>query len=225
MGQIPVNPGCGGGVRLIVFADYACPYCYLAETQVAQLRASGVVETERAAYELRPAGTPLLDPDEPWLLEGWRRSVAPIAESLGVSMQRPTLMTRTRKAHEAVAFARSRAKDVALHEAIYRAYWQEGRDIGRIDVLSELGAEVGLDPVELRIALDVDQWTERVEEDQALARQLGLSGVPAYLLLIERTGDGPQVAADLRVGLQRHDELTGWVRGHDVREDDGRADS
>lgn len=212
-------------MRLIVFADYACPYCYLAETQVARLRQSGTIDTERAAYELRPAGTPLMDPDEPWLLEGWQRSIEPLAASLGVTMKRPSFMTRTRKAHEAVAFARSRGMDVALHEAIYRAYWQEGRDIGRIDVLSELGTEVGLDALELRIALDVDQWTERVEEDQALARQLRLTGVPAYLLLIERTGDGTPLAADLRVGLQRHDELTGWIRGHDVREDDGRADS
>lgn len=211
-------------MRLIVFADYACPYCYLAETQVALLRGRGDIVTERAAYELRPAGTPLMHPDEPWLLEGWKRSIDPLAASLGVTMKRPQIMTRTRKAHEAVAFARSRGTDVALHEAIYRAYWQEGRDIGRIDVLTELGSETGLDPLELRIALDVDQWTERVEEDQALARQLRLSGVPAYLLLIERTGDGPPVAADLRVGLQRHDELTGWIRAHDVREDDGRTD-
>ncbi|HSJ10532.1 MAG TPA: DsbA family protein [Longimicrobiales bacterium] len=213
-------------MRLIVFADYVCPYCYLAETQLARLRAGDAVAMEPAAFELYPAGAVQPEPDAAWLLEAWDRSVLPLAAGYGATMARPSFIPRTRKAHEAVAYAASEGAGVALHEALYRAYWQDGRDIGRIDVLVEVGAGVGLDRTGLKVALDIDQWTERVEQDVALATRLRLDGVPAYLLLFETTGDGPQVAADLRVGLQPHDELRRWVTGrHDVREDDGRADT
>jgi predicted DsbA family dithiol-disulfide isomerase len=193
---------------LLVFADYACPYCYLAESALGRLRDETPVAVDLAAFELRPAGTVLPSVTEAWMREAWRRTVEPLAEELGVTMEYPRLTTRTRKAHEAVAYARDHGAGTALHEAVYRAYWRDGRDIGRIDVLMELGREAGLDPAGVKVALDIDQWTARVERDQALAAQLGLRGVPAYVL-----GGGQEV----RVGLQHYDELRDWVmKSHDV---------
>ncbi|HSJ07546.1 MAG TPA: DsbA family protein [Longimicrobiales bacterium] len=196
--------------RLVVFADYACPYCYLADTSLARLRRERGMAVDAAAFELRPSGTPLPAPDEPWLLEEWQRVVQPLADRLGVPMRLPSFSTRTRKAHEAVAYAREHGAFPAMHEAIFRAWWRHGRDIGRIDVLMEIGSSVGLDPMALRVALDIDQWAGRVEQDAATARRLGLTGVPAYLRYVE-ADDGAAADVELRVGLQEHDELTTWV--------------
>jgi predicted DsbA family dithiol-disulfide isomerase len=195
--------------RLILFADYVCPFCYLAEAGAARLRESGGVAVEGAALELRPAGTPLPDPDEVWQREAWSRSVEPLAAELGVTIARPARMTRTRKAHEAAAHARTEGRFAALHTAIYDAYWRDGRDIGRIDVLTEIGRAAGLDAGRLRVALDIDQCTARVEQDEAFAARLGLGGVPAYVLA--GGADGTGVAADIRVGLRRYEELTAWM--------------
>jgi predicted DsbA family dithiol-disulfide isomerase len=187
-----------------VFSDYACPYCYLAEAALAPLRAEGRVAYDMAAYELRPAGTPLPSPDAGWMRRAWQETVSPLAAQVGLEMAYPPVQARTRKAHEAVAFARERGAGVALHEAVFRAYWRDGHDIGRIDVLVELAAGVGLDRTETRVALDIDQWTERVEADRQVADRLRLEGVPAYVL--QRDG-----RAELRVGLQREDELREWL--------------
>jgi predicted DsbA family dithiol-disulfide isomerase len=55
--------------------------------------------------------------------------------------------------------------------------------------------------------------TDTVEQDEAQAERLGLSGVPAYILT--EAGDaGTAVAADIRVGLQRYEQLRAWVE-HD----------
>ena len=211
-GEIERLRGGGPGVRqrLVVFADYACPYCYLADTSLARLRRERGIDVDAAAFELRPSGTPLPAPDEPWLLEEWQRVVQPLADRLGVPMRLPSFSTRTRKAHEAVAYAREHGAFPAMHEAIFRAWWRHGRDIGRIDVLMEIGSSVGLDPMALRVALDIDQWAGRVEQDAATARRLGLTGVPAYLRYVE-ADDGAAADVELRVGLQEHDELTTWV--------------
>lgn len=196
--------------RLTIFADYVCPFCRLADTAAARLRAEGSVAVAGAAFELYPTGTPVPDMDATWLRAAWRHSVEGLAAELGVPMKRPAAMPRTRKAHEAAAYARSEGKHADMHAAIYAAYWQDGRDIGRIDVLVDIGRESGLDPTRLKVALDIDQWTEAVEEDEIRAARLGLSSVPAYVL----TGvsdTGTPVAADIRVGLQKYEELRAWV--------------
>lgn len=196
------------GRRLIVFADYVCPFCYLAETQVARLRGDGC-DVQAAAFELRPAGTPLPTLREAYMRESWDAVIEPLRHELGVEMRFPTLATRTRKAHEAVAWAREQGAFPAMHEAVYRAYWEDAADIGRIDVLMEVGASVGLDRYALKVALDIDQLSERVEQDRATAEQLRIRGAPAYLLY---TPDGDGAAGgELRVGMQRYGELKAWM--------------
>lgn len=197
------------GKRLILFADYVCPFCFLAETGVARLREGGTVAVDGAAFELRPAGTALPDVAAVWGDDVWTRSIEPLAGEMSVALKRPKLVTRTRKAHEAAAYARSVGRYADMHGAIYAAYWQHGRDIGRIDVLTGIAREIGLDASGLRVALDIDQCTERVEQDEAWGAQLGLGGVPAYVLVDENGGTG--VAADVRVGLQRYGNLETWV--------------
>jgi predicted DsbA family dithiol-disulfide isomerase len=196
--------------KLIVWADYVCPFCWLAETELRR-RGPLVAQVERGAFELRPAGAPLPDADDPGLPDDWERVIAPLARELDVTLRYPTLMTRTRKAHEAAAYARSQGALEVMHEAIYRAYWEDGRDIGRIDVLVEIGVAVGLDRGGLRVALDIDQWTARVLDDQAWAGQLGIHGVPAYAQQRSAGADAVRVADEVRLGLQRYDELKAWV--------------
>ena len=166
---------------LIVYADYVCPYSYLAEVAVAPLRAEGVRVAERA-LELRPppvrlpAGAPIGAAE-------WEREVSPLARELGVTgMEPPRLATRSRKAHEAAAFAREHGAGQAMHAALFHAYFVEGRDIGRIDVLVEIGADTGLDRLALRIALDVDKYTAQVVAQQAEAARRGITAVPTHLV-------------------------------------------
>jgi predicted DsbA family dithiol-disulfide isomerase len=205
-----------GNHRLVVFADYTCPFCYLAESELARLKADRVVEVEAAAVELRPTGTGLPSPEVAWMREAWQQDVEPLAARLGVEMRYPTRATRTRKAHEAVAFARERGSFEAMHEAVYRAYWRDARDIGRIDVLMEIGAEVGLDPMDLRVELDIDKWAERVERDAGWAALLGVTGVPAYLLYVPDATGRTAESGELRAGMQRYDELRAWVATDDI---------
>jgi predicted DsbA family dithiol-disulfide isomerase len=203
---------------LLVFADYVCPFCYLAESALAQLDAAGAVTVETAAFELRPAGTVLPSVDEPWMREAWVRTVEPLAVEMNVEMTYPPLVARTRKAHEAAAYAEAQGAGAAMRQAIYRAYWRQGRDIGRIDVLMELARDIGLEPAGMKVALDIDQWTERVERDLAWAAQLGVRAVPAYLLTQRREDASRERGpSSLRTGLQRHEELLDWIMvGHDI---------
>lgn len=112
----------------------------------------------------------------------------------------PTTMPRTRKAHEAAKFAATVAKGAAMHHAIFDAFFEGGRDIGRIDVLVEIGAALGIDRTELKVVLDVDSFTEAVMADRALAVRLEIDGTPAYM-----------VDDDVRIGYMSPAHLRDWL--------------
>jgi predicted DsbA family dithiol-disulfide isomerase len=151
--------------RLVAFSDYVCPFSYLAEPALARLPAEEGVEVEYRAFELRPAPAPLPDAGGEALAAQWRTTIEPLARALGVEARLPPVQPRSRKAHEAAKFARDRALFAEMHRALFHAFFVEGRDIGRIDVLVELGETVGLDRTELKVALDVDHLAERVSGD------------------------------------------------------------
>jgi predicted DsbA family dithiol-disulfide isomerase len=192
------------GGRVVVYQDYVCPYSYVAEAPLAMLRAEGV-GLERRAYELVPAPRRLPDLRDPSHRAEWERSVLPVAERFGVEIRYPARSVRTRKAHEAAAFARSQGRLEEMHAAIFRGHFVDRLDIGRIDVLAELGGAVGLDAVELKVTLDVDRWTEHVVAEQAAGAAMGIAAVPALL----RGG-----AADLDVlyGVREYETLRAWAR-------------
>jgi predicted DsbA family dithiol-disulfide isomerase len=193
--------------QLAVFADYASPICYLAEAGLTQLAEEGV-DVERRAFEVRPAPAALVDPRSASFREEWDVRVRPLAERLGCEIRTPPRAVRTRKAHEAAAFARSRGMHGAMNAAIYRAYFVEGRDIGRIDVLVAIGEEVGFDPVELKVELDVDRWTEQVVADETEAARLGITTVPAYAV---RSPIGALDTGGVVTGIREATWLRRWL--------------
>ncbi|MGH7505655.1 MAG: DsbA family oxidoreductase [Longimicrobiales bacterium] len=189
---------------VVIFSDYVCPFCYVAEAAIARLRADGVV-VQRRAFELRPPSSPLPDLDAGHYRAAFERAVLPLAQRAGVEIRFPALATRTRKAHEAAAHARDAGKLEAMHDAIFRAYFVEGRDIGRIDVLVAIGESVGLDRTGLKVALDIDKHAERVAADNALAAAFGITAVPAFV----RERDSGH---EIQLGAREYRALRRWLR-------------
>ena len=98
-----------GPVRLSIWSDYVCPFCYLELPLLDQLNAElgDRVAVDWRAFELRPDPVPTLDPDAPYLHRVWSQSVYPMAEARGMTLRLPPVQPRSRKALEAAEFARS----------------------------------------------------------------------------------------------------------------------
>ncbi len=164
---------------ITVFFDFTCPFSYVAAATLGRRAAEGEVEVHARALELFPAPAVLRAPaDDP----AWETTLLVRAESLGIALRVPGFRPRTRKAHEAAIFAAEHCAGAGMRAAIFAAYWREGRDIGRIDVLVSLAPEVGLDPVDLRIALDIDRHLDAVLRDEALAERLRVVSTPTLFV-------------------------------------------
>ncbi|MGH7838686.1 MAG: DsbA family oxidoreductase, partial [Candidatus Binataceae bacterium] len=119
----------------------------------------------------------------------WAR-IGQMAEAAGIAMRPPEILTNSRLALEAAEFAIELEVGEAFEERVYRAYFNEGLNIGRQGVLAELGAEVGIEPQALNVALESNRYSLRLKNTAMAAHQRSVDGVPTFFI-----GEYPLVGA------------------------------
>jgi predicted DsbA family dithiol-disulfide isomerase len=176
---------------LDVWSDFVCPFCYLEVPVIDQFKNTygDAVEVRWHAFELRPEPTPALDPNSDFLHETWENSVYPIANERGLLLRLPPVQPHSRKAFETAFFARESGRFDVVHRAIFKAYFEDGIDIGDTDALLDIAATCGIDPESLEEALLGDELTDAVIEDEEFAKKLGVTGVPFVVLSRDGVGD------------------------------------
>lgn len=156
----------------------------MAESSLDQVARERPVEVEWKAFELRPSGSPPMDPQYKARVEqNWPRTVA-MGRQYGVEMRTHRFGINTRPAHEATKFAEAHGTPEqarAYHDALFRAYFQDDHDIGDPAVLTRIASEVGLDADALREALEAGAYRQQVLAEERFAYEAGISGVPAFI--------------------------------------------
>ena len=122
-----------------------------------------------------------------------------------------TMTYNSRLAQELGKWADTQPGGEALHDALFRAYFVDARDISRPEVLLEIAGRVGLPVDAAREVLEKRTFRAAVDEDWKLSRQIGVTGVPTFVA--GRFGV---------VGAQPYAELEELVR-RAAREDGGRV--
>lgn len=168
-------------IAIDVWSDYVCPFCYLEKPVLENLARKERVEVRWRAFELRPEPIPTLDPKGDYLKKAWESTVYPMAKERGMTLTLPPVQPRSRKAFEAAEFARQKGKFSEMNEALFNAFFVEGKNIGDLRVLLEIGGSLGLNPIELLGSLESRQYESQVLTDQKLAKRLGVQSVPAMV--------------------------------------------
>lgn len=101
-----------GKVRITVWSDYVCPFCYLKEPVLERIcqEYGEAVDLEWRAFELRPEPVPTLDPNGEYLHTVWNQAVYPIARQKGMTLRLPPVQPRSRRALELAEFARQQGR-------------------------------------------------------------------------------------------------------------------
>ncbi|WGD38162.1 DsbA family oxidoreductase [Lysinibacter sp. HNR] len=187
-------------IKVDIWSDIACPWCYIGkrrfEDAVKSFGASQnsvPVEIEYHSFELAPDTPVDFRGSEIDFLSGHKgvprsqaeqmlRQVTGVAASVGLNYNFDVLQhTKTLKAHELLHFAKSRGKQHEVKERLLKAYFEEGRHVGRVEELVALASEVGLDPEEVFAVLTSSRFAVDVQNDIAQAQAYGISGVPFFV--------------------------------------------
>ncbi len=182
-------------IRVDIWSDVQCPWCYIGKRkfEAAVERFGGEVEYEFHSFELAPdtpvdyEGTPVdylserkgISPEQARQMVG---RVTQIAAAVGLDYHYDDIhQTNTIKAHELIHYAKAHGLQHEMKERLLRAYFVEGRHIGRVDDLADLAAEVGLDRAEALRVLTDETFLPAVKADVAQAAAYGIQGVPFFV--------------------------------------------
>ena len=88
----------------------------------------------------------------------------------------------TRLAHEATEYAREHDRGIEFHRVVFRKVYAEGRDISNWDVLRAAAEEVGLSADEMQREVESEKYTANVADQVRWAYQIGVTGVPTYVI-------------------------------------------
>jgi predicted DsbA family dithiol-disulfide isomerase len=173
-------------IEIKVWSDFVCPFCMIAEKPLLDaIAASGLdVNLQWMPFELRPYPAETLRPEDSYLQSVWPQSVYPMAERHGVTLKLPSVSPQphTGLAWEGYQFALEQGRGNAYNDRMLKAFFQEDRDIGDVEVLTQLAGELGLDQASFRSALEQRRY--RVQHQQALllAQDMGIQAVPTMLI-------------------------------------------
>ncbi len=173
-----------GRVAVYVWTDFVCPYCLLAEDLIKDAIEGELAELIWMPFELRPCPAPTLRPEDDYLPQAWARGVYPLAASLGVNIRLPTVSPQpyTRLAFLGMQYAADQGLPGEYVDAVLRAFFQKDLDIGKVEILTAIVAELGMEPTAFEASLRSNEYARRHDEALALAHDVGINSVPTIVV-------------------------------------------
>jgi predicted DsbA family dithiol-disulfide isomerase len=180
-----------------IISDVVCPWCFIGKRRI-----EAALELYRARRPDAPAVTwhPFqLNPDMP--AEGIDRDVyvknkfgadragqiygriTAIGKQVGIPFDftKVTRQPNTLAAHSLVALAIDSGQQDAMVEALFRAFFLEGRDLTSPDALAEVAVGAGLDAGDVKAFLASEKARAHIEAEDKRAREIGVEGVPFFI--------------------------------------------
>ena len=128
------------------------------------------------------------------------------AEECGLPLGERRMTYNSRLAQELAKWAESNGKGDAFHHAVFRAYFVDGKNIGKVDVLAGLAASVGFSDEEATVVLRSRTFRKEVDSDWLRSRELGITAVPTFV-----------VNGQTLVGAQPYEVLEKFLRDNYVK--------
>ena len=220
-------------VKIEVWSDVVCPFCYLGkkklEKAIDQLGAEDFVRVEWKSFQLDsdfPKGESMLS--TPYLAERKGYPEQQIEQMCGHLVNQgkgygidfhfeQALTFNTFDAHRLIQWAKTKGRSHELKEAFMIAYFTKGTDLSKQEHLLEVVKSVVLDENEAKTVLESTQYTSEVENDIYESRQIGIRGVPFFLVDQRGAISGAQedkvFEKAILAALKKHDIVFSEAKG------------
>jgi predicted DsbA family dithiol-disulfide isomerase len=210
-----LEPAMSEPLPMVIYSDVICPWCYVGKRRLETALADGVLEVapaitwrpfelnpdmpaegmERAEYRARKFGA-----DRSAELD---RNMAAVGAEVGIgfAFDRMIRTPNTRLAHRLIWEGERQGRQPEIVDQLFRAYFEEGRDIGDRGTLTELATAAGLDRQGVTSALESPESLEAVVTLENAGYRMGITGVPFFILAGKYAISGAQPPAVWRDAL------------------------
>ncbi|WP_427134224.1 DsbA family oxidoreductase [Pseudarthrobacter sp. S9] len=212
-------------MKIEIWSDVACPWCYIGkrrfETALAAFPHRDSVEVQWRSYQLDPSLPEHFDGTELEYLST-RKGMAPAqvsqmfehvaAQATGEGLNYrfdDVVVANSFTAHRLIHLAAARGRQDAAKERLLSDHFEHGKDIGNREYLTSLGLDLGLDAGELSELFTTDKYADDVRRDTTEARDLGISGVPFFVIDRKFGLSGAQPAETFSEALEQ-----AWQESH-----------
>ncbi|HLP96762.1 MAG TPA: DsbA family oxidoreductase [Saprospiraceae bacterium] len=205
-------------MKIEIWSDVVCPFCYIGkrklEQALEQFPQRDQVEIIWKSFQLDP-GTPSnggnylqhLSERKGWSLDYTKQvtsQVTQMAAGVGLTYHfEKAILANSFDAHRLAHVAAKHGLQDKASEALFKAHFVEGKDIANHQTLVEIGQSIGLDPVEIKNALENKLYEEEIRQEIAEAQTLRISGVPFFVFDRKFAVSGAQDSSVFLQTLQR----------------------
>ncbi len=207
-------------MKIEVWSDYVCPFCYIGkrrlEVALNQFPHKDQVEVEFKSFELDPNSPKNISQNiHEVLAQKYGMTVEKAKEaSQGVGQQAATVgltfnfdemkPTNTFDAHRLAKFAKTQGKEAEVSEKLLYAYFTESKHIGDLETLADIAEAAGLNRQEvLEVLHDKNAYATDVRQEESLAQQYGVRGVPYFVINQKYAISGAQPTETFMGALQK----------------------
>lgn len=193
-------------MKIEIYSDFSCPYCYIGERKlekaIEEIDNNIDIEIVFKSYQLNTNAVKHEGEDINKLIakkygityedaKANNDAIINSAAEIGLNYNFDILTpNNTAMAHQVAKFAKDNGKEKVVVERLFKAYFEEGADLGELKTLLSLSKEAGLDIKNLKKALKNETFLAEVLMDQKKAHELGIQGVPYFIINEEITVSG-----------------------------------
>jgi predicted DsbA family dithiol-disulfide isomerase len=215
-------------LKVEIWSDVVCPWCYIGkrrfESALARFAHADAVEVTWRSFELDPSAPALREGDpadrlaakygmsrQQAVANQTRLTAMAASESLDFHFE-TARSGNTFNAHRLIHLAERHGVQDAAKERLMRAYFTEAEPIGDLETLVRLAGTVGISEAEAREVLTSDAYAEDVRADEREAAELGINGVPFFVIDRRYGVSGAQPPDVLLQAMQQ-----AWADAHPAR--------
>ena len=185
-------------MKIEIWSDVQCPFCYIGkrhlEIALDQLKPTESIEIEWKSFQLDPTIPADLAPQNSYTYLAAKKgmsieqsismheNVAQMAAKAGLNYHlEKTIISNSYNAHQLIQLAKTIKKGDEMEEILFDAYFCQGKNIGNIPTLIELGEQIGLTEPAIVTAITTNQFGDRINRDIQESQQIGVKGVPFFV--------------------------------------------
>ncbi|MEO9070950.1 MAG: DsbA family oxidoreductase [Ginsengibacter sp.] len=185
-------------MEINIWSDVRCPFCYIGkrkfEMALEKFPHKDKVKVVWQSFELDPnmqtnTGISAIEHlseakgISKSQAEGMEEHVSTIAKEVGLDFNsKNTIVANSFNAHRLIQLAKTKGLDNEVEEALFKAYFVEGKNIDDKETLLKTGVSIGLDESEVNEIFSSDAFTKEVRQDEMQAQSIGINGVPFFVL-------------------------------------------